>query len=123
MQVIAPQQLMSQVTEYWQPMIIGELNGQVVKIARLNGEFIFHHHENEDEMFYVLKGTLRIEFPETSREVNQGEFIIIPRGIEHKPVAREDVEIMLFEPASTVNTGNIVNERTISSPKTLLNSK
>lgn len=120
MHVIAPQKLMSQISEHWQPMIIGELNGQVVKIARLYGEFIFHHHEDEDEMFYVLKGTLQIDFPESSKTVKQGELIIIPRGIEHKPVAREEVEIMLFEPASTLNTGNIINERTINSPKTML---
>ena len=121
MHVISPRELSRKITEYWQPLIVGELNGQVVKIAKLKGEFIFHHHDHEDEMFYVLDGTLKIEFPGETKTLSTGEFIIIPRGVEHKPVADEEVEIMLFEPATTRNTGNIVNERTVSSSRKLDN--
>lgn len=102
----------ARVTEYWSPTIVGELNGQMVKLARLSGEFIWHHHEHEDELFYVVKGRLRMEFRDRAVELGPGELLIVPRGVEHRPVAREDVEVMLFEPASTLNTGNVVNERT-----------
>lgn len=103
----------SQFSDHWNPRIIGELNGQYVKAAKLKGAFIWHHHEQEDEMFLVIKGTLKMEFREKVVEVKAGEFIIVPRGVEHKPVAEEEVELLLFEPASTVNTGNIENERTV----------
>jgi mannose-6-phosphate isomerase-like protein (cupin superfamily) len=103
----------SQFSDYWNPHVIGELNGQLVKAAKLKGEFIWHHHEQEDEMFLVMKGTLKMEFRDKVVEVKEGEFIIVPRGVEHKPVAEEEVELLLFEPASTVNTGNIENERTL----------
>ena len=99
--------------EYWSPKIAGELNGQHVKLAKLKGEFVWHSHEKEDEMFLVVKGKLRIEFRDKNVELNEGEFIIIPRGIEHKPAADEEVHVMLFEPASTVNTGNINSDRTV----------
>jgi mannose-6-phosphate isomerase-like protein (cupin superfamily) len=102
----------SQFTDYWNPRIIGELNGQQVKAARLKGEFIWHHHEHEDELFLVTKGKLRMEFRDKSVEVGVGEFIIVPRGVEHKPVAEEVVELLLFEPATTLNTGNVENEKT-----------
>jgi mannose-6-phosphate isomerase-like protein (cupin superfamily) len=102
----------SQFTDYWNPRIIGELNGQQVKAARLKGEFIWHHHEHEDELFLVMKGKLKMEFRDKTVEIGEGEFIIVPRGVEHKPVAEEEVELLLFEPASTLNTGNVENEKT-----------
>ena len=102
----------SQFSDHWNPRIIGELNGQQVKAAKLKGEFFFHHHEHEDEMFLVTKGKLRMEFRDKVVDISEGEFIIVPRGVEHKPVAEEEVELLLFEPASTLNTGNIENERT-----------
>ena len=103
-------------SEHWSPKIVGELNGQQVKLAKLKGEFIFHQHENEDELFLVIKGMLKMEFRDKTVELNEGEVLIVPRGVEHKPVAEEEVWVLLFEPASTLNTGNLVNERT----KTLL---
>jgi mannose-6-phosphate isomerase-like protein (cupin superfamily) len=102
----------SQIHEYWKPYIAGELNGQLVKLDKLKGEFVWHHHENEDEMFLVVKGRFRIEFRDKSVELEPGEFIIVPRGVEHKPVADEECWILLFEPASTLNTGNVENELT-----------
>jgi mannose-6-phosphate isomerase-like protein (cupin superfamily) len=101
-----------QFNDYYNPRIIGELNGQHVKAVKLRGEFIWHHHEKEDELFLVIKGILKMEFREKTVEVSPGEFIIVPRGIEHKPVAEEEVHILLFEPGSTLNTGNVDNERT-----------
>jgi mannose-6-phosphate isomerase-like protein (cupin superfamily) len=113
----------SQIHEYWKPYIAAELNGQHVKLDKLKGEFIFHHHENEDEMFLVVKGRFRMEFrasegPGAPKEdghvwLEEGEFIVVPRGVEHRPVAEEECWILLFEPASTLNTGNVVNERTV----------
>lgn len=102
----------SQINEYWSPKIAGELNGQLVKLVKFKGEFTWHHHENEDEMFYVVKGSFRMELEGRSVTVNEGEYIIIPKGVEHKPVADEEVHVMLFEPASTLNTGNVKNEFT-----------
>ena len=98
--------------EYWKPYIAGELNGQLVKLDKLKGEFIWHHHEHEDEMFLVVKGRFRMEFRDRSVDVAAGEFIVVPHGVEHRPVADQEVEVMLFEPASTLNTGNVRNERT-----------
>ncbi len=103
----------SQINEYWKPYIAGELNGQLVKLDKLKGEFVWHHHDNEDEMFLVVKGRFRIEFRDKMVWLEEGEFIVVPRGVEHKPVADEEAWILLFEPASTLNTGNIVNERTV----------
>ena len=102
------------ITEYWSPRIAGELNGQQVKLAKLKGEFVWHHHENEDELFLVLKGQLIIRLPNEEVVLNKGEFFIVPRGVEHQPVAQEEVHLLLFEPASTLNTGNIQNERTVA---------
>jgi mannose-6-phosphate isomerase-like protein (cupin superfamily) len=101
-------------SEYWSPKIIGELNGQQVKLTKIKEEFVFHHHDDEDELFMVIKGKLAMEFRDKTVEVNEGEIIIVPKGVEHKPVADEETWVMLFEPASTLNTGNIVNERTKS---------
>ena len=98
--------------EYWNPKIIGELNGQHVKLAKLKGEFIWHKHDHEDEMFYVLKGCLKIEFEDYTKEINENEIIIIPKGVNHKPVAEKEVIIMLFEPVSTINTGEFKNVKT-----------
>jgi mannose-6-phosphate isomerase-like protein (cupin superfamily) len=107
----------SQITEFWKPYIGAELNGQAVKFDKLKGEFIFHHHENEDELFLVVKGRFRMEFRdrdlgESHEWIEEGEFIVVPRGVEHRPVADEECWLLLFEPASTLNTGNIINERT-----------
>jgi mannose-6-phosphate isomerase-like protein (cupin superfamily) len=103
---------LDQFNDYYNPRLIGELNGQHVKAVKLKGEFIWHHHDHEDELFLVIRGKLKMEFRDKIVEVNAGEFIIVPRGIEHKPVADEEVHLLLFEPASTLNTGNIENERT-----------
>lgn len=100
------------VTEHWSPKIVGELNGQQVKLAKFQGEFAWHHHEDEDEAFFVMKGSFQMEFRDKVVALNEGEMIIVPKGVEHKPVAKEEVWVMLFEPATTLNTGNIVNEKT-----------
>lgn len=99
--------------DHWSPKIVGELNGQQVKLAKLKGEFVWHSHADEDELFFVVKGTLVMKFRDREVEVNPGELIIVPRGVEHCPAAAEEVEVMLFEPASTVNTGEERNERTV----------
>lgn len=99
--------------EYWSPKIIGEVNESYVKIAKLKGEFLWHYHENEDEMFYILKGTLNIKFRDKDVLLSEGEFLIIPKGIEHKPIAEEEVHVMLVEAKTTVNTGEVRNERTV----------
>lgn len=98
--------------DYWSPKILGELNGQHVKIAKFKGEFIWHKHDHEDELFYVIDGILKIEFRDKTVELHPGEFVIVPRGIEHKPVAESEVSVLLFEPATTLNTGNVTNELT-----------
>jgi mannose-6-phosphate isomerase-like protein (cupin superfamily) len=97
---------------HWQPRIVGELNGQHVKLVKLQGEFVWHHHAEEDEMFYVVRGALDIELRDRTIALSEGEFFIVPRGVEHRPVAREEAHVMLFEPAGTLNTGNVRNERT-----------
>jgi len=99
-------------SEYWSPKIVGELNGQHVKLAKLKGEFVWHKHDNEDEMFFVIEGVLKIEFRDKTIVINKNEFVIVPKGTEHKPVAENEVSVMLFEPASTLNTGNTENELT-----------
>ncbi len=98
--------------DYWNPRIIGGLNGQHVKLVKLQGEFVWHKHDNEDELFYVLKGSLKIEFRDKTIEIKENEFLIVPAGIEHKPFAESEVSIMLFEPASTLNTGDTKSELT-----------
>lgn len=99
-------------TEFWSPKIVGELNGQHVKLAKFKGEFVWHQHENEDEMFLVVDGVLKIELRDKTIVLNKGEFLIVPKGTEHKPVADDEVSVMLFEPASTLNTGNAISELT-----------
>lgn len=100
--------------EYWKPKIVGELNGQYIKAVKFLGAFVWHHHDTEDEMFLVVKGRFRMEFEDRSEWIEEGEFIIVPRGVEHRPVADEEVHVLLFEPVSTLNTGNVENERTVA---------
>ena len=97
---------LSQFNDFWNPRIVGELNGQEVKLVKFKGEFVWHHHENEDEMFLVIDGEFKMEFRDKVVPIKAGEFIIVPKGVEHKPVAENEVSVMLFEPASTLNTGN-----------------
>ena len=102
----------SRFSEPWSPKIVGELNGQMVKLVRFQGEFVWHHHDDEDEMFLVIGGEFRMEFRDGSVTVRAGEFIVVPRGVEHRPVAEREAQVMLFEPATTLNTGDVRNDRT-----------
>lgn len=102
---------------HWDPKIVAELNGQQVKLAKFRGEFVWHHHENEDEMFLVVSGKFVMEFRDRKVPLAEGEFIVVPRGVEHRPVAEEEVSVLLFEPASTLNTGNAGGERTVAEPE------
>lgn len=110
---------LEKIHERWQPHIVGELNGQHVKLAKIQGPFDWHHHEAEDELFLVLKGRLRMELRDGSLEAREGQVIIIPAGVEHRPIADEECHILLFEPAGTLNTGNLQNERTVNAPRRL----
>lgn len=103
--------------ERWSPRIVGEVNGAEVKVVKLEGEFVWHHHEAEDELFLVLSGRLRMRVEYGDVVVEPGEFIIVPRGVEHCPVAEPYAEVMLFEPKGTLNTGNLVNDRTVADPE------
>jgi len=100
--------------KYWSPKIVGELNGQHVKLVKFLGEFVWHHHDDEDEMFLVVDGRFRMEFRDREVWIEEGEFIVVPRGVEHRPVAEEGASVMLFEPASTLNTGNVRDEMTVT---------
>ena len=102
-----------QVADYWNPKIVGELNDSFVKVVKLKGEFLWHHHEHEDELFLVVKGTLRMRFRDKDVVVREGEFLVVPHGVEHMPVAEDEVHVVLLEPKSTLNTGNVRNERTV----------
>ena len=106
-------------TDHWNPRIVGELNGQHVKLVKLQGEFVWHKHDNEDELFYVIKGLLKMQFHDRMVEIKENEFLIVPRGIEHKPVADKEVCIMLFEPTSTLNTGDTKGDLTRESLETI----
>ena len=99
------------INEHWRPKVVGELNGQEVKLVKFQGEFPWHHHETEDEMFMAIRGNFRIEFRDKTVELQPGEFVIVPRGVEHRPVAETEVEVLLFEPAQLLNTGNITDEQ------------
>jgi mannose-6-phosphate isomerase-like protein (cupin superfamily) len=119
MQKINVQEKLSFFNDHWNPRVAGELNGQYVKLVKFDGPFTWHHHETEDELFLVIKGRFRMEYKlpdqtETSVWIEEGEMIIVPRGVEHKPVAEEECHVMLFEPKSTLNTGNTENEFTKS---------
>lgn len=102
---------LAHITEHWRPKVVGELNGQEVKLVKFQGEFPWHQHENEDEMFFGIRGNFRLEFRDRSLEVGPGEFVIVPRSVEHRPVAEEEVEVMLFEPANVLNTGNVLDDK------------
>jgi mannose-6-phosphate isomerase-like protein (cupin superfamily) len=101
---------------HWEPKIVGELNGQHVKLVKFQGEFVWHHHEHEDELFLVVKGRFTMEFRDRLVTIEEGEFLIVPRGVDHRPVAEQEVHVLLFEPATTLNTGNVVSERTVAAP-------
>ena len=118
MEKVNLQQKFSRFTEHWKPKMIGELNQFAVKIVKVKGEFVWHHHDHEDELFLVIKGRLLMQIREASQEqqniwVEEGEFIIIPHGVEHCPMAEDETQLMLLEPISTVNTGNVQGERTV----------
>jgi mannose-6-phosphate isomerase-like protein (cupin superfamily) len=100
--------------EHWSPKIVGELNGQYVKLVKFTGEFVWHHHDDEDEMFLVVDGRFRMEFRDREVWIEEEEFIVVPCGVEHRPVAEEEASVMLFEPASTLNTGNVTGEMTVA---------
>ncbi len=112
MQSINLKEKLSLFDEHWTPKIVGALNGQHVKMAKLLGEFVWHSHENEDELFYVIKGQLKMEFRDKMVTLNEGEMLIVPRGVEHRPIAAEEVHIMLFEPAIIKHTGDVEHELT-----------
>lgn len=109
----------ARIGEPWSPRIAAELNGQHVKLAKLAGEFVWHHHEAEDELFLVVAGTLEMHFRDRVVSLAPGEFLVVPRGVEHKPVAPDECQVLLFEPAGTLNTGNLRNERTVEAPERL----
>ena len=114
MDLVDIEEKLTHINEFWSPKIIGELNGQLIKIAKLKGEFLWHHHENEDEMFMVIKGNLIIKLKDKDIDLKEGQFFIIQKGVEHMPVANEECHVMLFEPKSVLNTGNVVNKKTIT---------
>lgn len=113
MDTVNVEQKFAKIKEYWKPKIIGELNDSYVKAVRVKGEFVWHHHDNEDELFLVMKGHLRMRFRDRDVMVSPGEFIIVPKGVDHLPVAEEEVHLVLLEPKTTLNTGNVQNERTV----------
>ena len=116
MQKINLSEKLSKFTAHWSPKIVAELNGQHVKLVKFRGEFVWHSHEHEDELFYVVRGAFRMEFRDKTVELREGEMLVVPRGIEHRPVADEEVAVMLFEPASTLNTGNAGGNKTVAKP-------
>ncbi len=113
MEAINLKEKFSLFSDHWSPKIIGELNGQQIKLAKVKGEFIWHNHKEEDELFFIVKGKLKIEFAEKTIELNEGEMLIVPRGVEHRPIAEEEVLLMLFEPSNTKHTGDIKHELTV----------
>jgi mannose-6-phosphate isomerase-like protein (cupin superfamily) len=117
MNIINLAEKLSRFSDRWSPKIIAELNGQHVKLVKFAGEFVWHHHEHEDELFYVVRGAFRMEFRDRAVELRAGELIVVPRGVEHRPVADEEVSVLLFEPAATVNTGSAGGERTVARPE------
>ena len=119
MEVVNLSEKFERFSGYWKPKIVGELNGQHVKLVKLKGEFVWHHHEQEDELFLVVVGSLRMKLRDREVEIRPGEFFIVPKGVEHCPVAEEECHVVLLEPASTLNTGNIRGERTVEQPERL----
>lgn len=116
MDIVDLKEKLSMFNEYWSPKIVGELNGQHVKLVKLKGEFVWHHHEKEDELFMVIKGKMTVRLQNQDIKLEEGQFFIIPRGTEHLPVADEECAVLLFEPASVLNTGNVRNEKTVDKP-------
>ena len=110
----------ARIPDLWKPRIAGELNGQQVKLVKLRGPFVWHHHEQEDELFLVVRGRFRMELRDRAIDLSAGEFLIVPRGVEHRPVAEEECLVLLFEPATTLNTGNVRNERTVETLERLV---
>jgi mannose-6-phosphate isomerase-like protein (cupin superfamily) len=117
MEVVSLASKLAAFHDHWSPKIIGELGGMHVKLAKLHGEFVWHHHEAEDELFLVLKGRLTIRLRDRDVRLEEGELFIVPAGVEHQPVAEEEVHVLLLEPASTLNTGNVRSERTVEAPE------
>jgi mannose-6-phosphate isomerase-like protein (cupin superfamily) len=114
METVNLQEKFGMFSEYWKPKIVGELNDSYVKAVKFKGDFVWHHHDHEDELFLVVKGTMRMKFREREELVREGEFIVVPKGVEHCPVADQEAHVLLLEPKSTLNTGNITNERTVA---------
>ncbi len=110
----------SAIPDFWSPRIVGELNGQHAKLARLKGEFVWHSHAEEDELFLVLKGRLRMDLRDGSVDLDEGDMLIVPRGVEHRPVAEDEVAVLLFEPVGTLNTGDAKDSRTVEEPEWLI---
>jgi mannose-6-phosphate isomerase-like protein (cupin superfamily) len=110
---------LSRFQEHWSPRLVAQVNDMDVKLAKLQGEFVWHHHEQEDELFLVVKGRLLMQFRDREEWIEEGEFIVVPHGVEHRPVAPEEVHLMLIEPRGTLNTGNVVNERTVATLETI----
>jgi mannose-6-phosphate isomerase-like protein (cupin superfamily) len=104
-------------SDYWSPKVAAELNDSYIKLAKFKGEFVWHHHENEDELFFVMKGQLLIKLRDGEVRIGPGEFVVIPRGIDHLPVAEDEVHVILIEPKATSNTGNVVGDRTVANPE------
>ena len=119
MKTIDVQNKLAGFDDHWSPKVIAELNGQQVKVAKLLGEFDWHFHEQEDELFWVIEGCLEIHLRDKVVELYPGQLCVVPRGVEHKPVANSECQIVLFEPTGTLNTGNIVNDRTVPSPEVI----
>jgi len=117
MQVINLKEKFSLFNETWTPKLVGELNGQHIKLAKIKGEFIWHKHDDADEMFLIIKGSITIKMRDKDVLLNEGEFFIVPRGVEHKPIAEEEAHILLFEPADTINTGEVEHEYTVHKPQ------
>lgn len=113
------EQKLSLFDAHWSPKIVASLNGQLVKLVKFQGEFVWHHHDHEDELFFVVSGRFRMDFRDREVWLEAGEMIVVPRGVEHRPVAEEEAHVLLFEPATTLNTGNVQNERTVAEPEQL----
>jgi mannose-6-phosphate isomerase-like protein (cupin superfamily) len=105
------------ITDYWKPIIVGELNKQQVRLVKIKGEFVMHKHDHEDELFLVIKGSFKMDYGDKIVDINEGEFIIIPRGVKHKPIADKETHLLLFEPETVLNTGDVRNELTVESPE------
>ena len=115
MEKVNIEEKMSLISDHWNPRVAGEANGQHIRLVKILGDFPIHKHENEDEMFFVIHGKLKLEFEDKSIHLNEGEFLIVPKGVLHRPVAEEEVQLMMFVTAKNINTGNLENERTLTS--------